>query len=78
MTFGRGWQSRGTMSGESPPEGSIELILIEDLEYLQRLGLVRQLPDGEWCKTQFAVEIGHEGWCTVVEAARAAPDEQGC
>ena len=65
------------MSGQSPPEDSIELILIEDLEFLQRLGLVRQLPNGEWCKTQFAVEIGPDGWCSVVAAALAAQDERG-
>jgi hypothetical protein len=65
------------MSGQSPPEDSIELIVMEDLEFLQRLGLVRQLPDGEWCKTQFAIEIGPDGWSSVVAAALAAQDNQG-
>jgi hypothetical protein len=65
------------MSGQSLPETSIEWIILQDLEFLQRLGLVRQLPDGEWCKTPFAIEIGPDGWCTIVQAALDAPDEQG-
>lgn len=59
------------------PELITEQTIIEDLEFLENLGLVRQLPDGSWCKTEFAAEIGREGWYAVVIAALSAPDEQG-
>lgn len=40
-----------------------------DLEYLASLHLVEKDRDGRWCKTPWAVEIGREGWVTVVAAA---------
>ncbi len=51
--------------------------LVEDLEFRRRLNLARQLPDGSWCKTEFATRVGHEGWCAIVMAALSAPDEHG-
>lgn len=56
---------------------SIEPTIIEDLRFLERIGLVRELPDSTWVETEWGAGLTEEDWYTVVAAALLAPDERG-
>ena len=74
---GRSTTSSAIVADRAYRYESIEPLLIEDLRFLEQLGLIRELPDGTWVETAWGAGLRREDWYAVIEAALLAPDEKG-